>query len=92
MDLSQITDLVTLKSMAYDAIFNKEQAERELQNINNRISQIVQEQFQEVTTPNELAPIEVSAEPNGSDNETTANGAEDSTTTETTTETTTVAP
>lgn len=40
MDLSTITDLVTLKSMAYDQIALKEQAERNLSVINDRIAQV----------------------------------------------------
>lgn len=40
MDLSTINDLVLLKSMAYDQIGIKEQAERSLSAINNRITEV----------------------------------------------------
>lgn len=44
MDIQNITDLKELKAMAYDQIANKEQAENNLQVINQRIAQIVGEQ------------------------------------------------
>lgn len=41
IDISVITDLKTLKSMAYDQMAEKEKAERNLNNINARISQVM---------------------------------------------------
>lgn len=40
MDISNITDLQQLKAMAYDAIAQKEQAENNLNVINQRIGQL----------------------------------------------------
>lgn len=44
MDLSKITDLKELKALAYDQIAAREVAERNLQAINQRISQLSQAQ------------------------------------------------
>ncbi len=41
MDLQTITDINQLKAMAYDQIASKEQAERNLNNINQRITQVM---------------------------------------------------
>lgn len=41
MDISNINDLPTLKSMAYDEIAKKELAERNLTTINGRISSLM---------------------------------------------------
>lgn len=46
MDLTQITDLTQLKAVAYDQIGLKEQAERNLQAVNQRIAQVSQNQIE----------------------------------------------
>ena len=82
MELSQVTDLQQLKSMAYDQIANKEQAEGALRAINNRILEVSQMTPAQVTAnlPNALP-----AAPAASDNVPTSEPDGDESTTTTTT-------
>jgi hypothetical protein len=61
IDLTQINDADKLKSLAYDQIAAKEQAENNLRNINTRLSQVlgVGEQFK--------VAADAQAEPSASD-------------------------
>lgn len=62
MDVSKVTDINALKAMAYDAIAQKENAEGNLNIINNRIAELQQEQIQ-LPGPKEKAE-EAKAKPN----------------------------
>jgi hypothetical protein len=45
MDITQITDVKELKSMAYDQLVIKEQADRNLQMINTRLAQLSEQEL-----------------------------------------------
>lgn len=62
MDVNTINDINALKAMAYDAISQKENAEQNLQVINNRIAVLQQEQIK-LPGPKEKAE-QVKAKPN----------------------------
>lgn len=90
MELSQVTDLQQLKAMAYDQIANKEQAERALRAINDRIVEVAGMDAEQVraslpngeestTTTTTEAPASDSAPTGGAD----AGNSNTTTTTET---------
>lgn len=71
MDISTITDINTLKAMAYDQIAAKEQAERNLNAINQRIAALTQMTPEEVQAnlPHPKDPTAPADEPATSDSD-----------------------
>lgn len=58
MDISSITDIKELKSMAYDQLVQKEITERNLAAINQRIAQLSDQQPEPATTTHEATDDE----------------------------------
>jgi hypothetical protein len=56
-DLSTIDDPKELKSLAYDQIANKEEAERNLAAINNRLVQVITAAAAEDTSPKDASSV-----------------------------------
>lgn len=79
VDLSVITDINTLKAMAYDFLVARQQADQNLAMVNQRLEQVL--------NPKALATAEHPTHPGvsaGSASEPTGDEADDSTTTTTT--------